>query len=111
MIIFVDFQKTLIFPIDSNDFIDGYIVIIFVDFQKTLIFQIDFNDFIQLWGQVGVTLKAFWGNFGVILGLRGWLWDTFGSLGHHIGQMMRICAGLVGPKSEKVHATAATSEF
>ena len=86
-------------------------MIIFVDFQKTPIFPIDVNDFIQLGGQVGVTLKAFWGNFGVILGLRGWLWDTFGSLGHHIGQMMRICAGLVGPKSENVHATAATSGF
>ena len=86
-------------------------MIIFVDFQKTLIFQRDFNDFIQLGGQVGVTLKEFWGNFGVILGLRGWLWDIFGSLGHQIGQMMRICACLVEPKSEKVHAILATSGF
>ena len=33
----------------------GYIQ---VDFQKTLIFPIDFNDFIKLWGQLGVTLES-----------------------------------------------------
>ena len=54
-----------------------------VRFQKTLIFPIDFNDFIKLWGEFGgdlgwlwdvfwhmsVTLGAFWGHFGVILGI------------------------------------------
>ena len=52
-------------------------------FQKTLISPTDFNDFIKLWGEfagdlgllwdvfwhMSVTLGAFWGHFGVTLGI------------------------------------------
>ena len=76
-------------------------------FENQRFHTLYFTVFIQLKSQFGGTF----GSFGVILGLWGWLWVTFGSIWHRIGQMMRICAGLVGPKIENVHGTAARSKF
>ena len=58
----------------------GYIQ---VDFQKTLIFPIDFNDFIKLWGQLGVTLGSLWDTFVQFGATLGSLWGHFGSLWGH----------------------------
>ena len=89
---------------------EGYFGVILVRFQKTLIFPIGFNDFMQLYGQLGSTLGALGGHFGITLGALGWLGVTCGSLWDHFGHMMRICAGLIGLKSENMHATAARSK-
>ena len=57
-----------------------------------------------LWGAVG-------GHFGITLGTWGWLGVTFGSLWDHFGHMMHIGSGLIGLKSENMHATAARSKI
>ena len=51
----------------------------------------------------GVTLGAFWGHFGVTLGIDV-DFDVNANLRH-------ICAGLVGPKIENVLPTTARSKF
>ena len=55
-----------------------------VDFQKTFIFPIDFNDFINHWGSFGVALGSLWGRFGVTLGpllaYESNFWGISGSL-------------------------------
>ena len=48
-----------------------------VRFQKTHIFPINVDDFIQLLGRLGVTLGSIWASFGVIgiiLGVPGVSW-------------------------------------
>ena len=42
---------------------EGYFGVALVHFQKTFIFPIDFNDFIQLWDQLGVTLGSLGDHF------------------------------------------------
>ena len=56
-------------------------------------------------------MGALGGHFGITLGTLGWLGVTCGSLWDHFGHMMRICAGLIGLKSENMHATAARSKI
>ena len=59
-------------------------------------------------------MKTSW-YFGLCLGIRRWLWVTFGSLwgplGEHIGHMMRICMGSLGPKSGNVEKALVLQAF
>ena len=57
----------------------------------------------------GASLEHFGVTFGSSWVYEGGFGSLLGSLGHHIMQMMCICAGLVGPKSENVHAISATT--
>ena len=76
----------------------------------------------QLWGRFVITfgiLGRRWGplwkhlrHMGVTLGaLQGHFWVTFGSYRRRMAGVMHVGAGLVGLKSESMHATRATSKF
>ena len=56
-------------------------------------------------------MGALGGHFEITLGTLGWLGVTCGPLWDHFGHMMRIHAGLIGLKIEKVLPTAARSKF
>ena len=60
------------------------------NFQKTIIFPMDFNDFMKHWGVIGVT----WGHFGGALKLLGGLWEALGSHWEPIGAFSGVCWGL-----------------
>ena len=58
---------------------EGYMGSILACFQKTLIFPIDFNDFINLRCQLGTTLGSFCSTLGSFWGTLVSLWAHFGA--------------------------------
>ena len=60
------------------------------NFQKTFIFPMDSNDFMKHWGRIGVT----WGHFGVTLRSLGGTWEALGAHWELVGTSLGVFWGL-----------------
>ena len=64
-----------------------------------------------LWGHFGVTLGSFWDHFSHMTVTLGSYLSHFDVEKHSMATLMRMCAGLVGPKSEHVEISLVLKAF